>query len=101
MKLNCSHFKSSEKDMSIFEVIMLVCFGAAWPVSIYKSWKSRQVGSKSARFLAMVLIGYISGIIHKIQNNLDPVVWLYALNGLMVSVDLMLYFRNKKIELSK
>ena len=77
---------------------MLVCFGAAWPVSIYKSWKSRQVGSKSARFLAMVLVGYIAGIIHKIKNDFDPVTWLYAFNGLMVFIDLMLYFRNRKIE---
>ncbi len=84
--------------MSIFEIIMLVCFGAAWPVSIYKSWKSRQVGSKSARFLLMVLVGYIAGIIHKIQNDFDQVTWLYALNGLLVLVDLALYFRNKAIE---
>lgn len=26
--------------MSIFEVIMLICFGAAWPFSIYKSYTS-------------------------------------------------------------
>ena len=24
--------------MSIFEVLMLLCFGAAWPFSIYKSY---------------------------------------------------------------
>ena len=83
---------------SIFEIIMLVCFGAAWPVSIYKSWKSRQVGSKSARFLLMVMIGYIAGVIHKVLHDYDNVTWLYGANGLLVLIDLILYFRNKKLE---
>jgi hypothetical protein len=33
--------------MSVFEIAMLVCFGAAWPVSIYKSLKTRAVAGKS------------------------------------------------------
>ncbi len=84
--------------MSIYEITMLVCFGAAWPVSICKSWRSGKVGSKSARFLVMVLIGYTAGVIHKVKYNFDGVTWLYVLNGLMVSIDLALYFRNRKLE---
>lgn len=84
--------------MSIYEITMLVCFGAAWPVSIRKSWQSRKVGSKSARFLLMVLVGYTAGIVHKLKYNCDAVVWLYVLNGLMVSIDLALYFRNRHLE---
>lgn len=73
---------------------MLVCFGAAWPVSIYKSWRSRSVAGKSVVFLFIVEIGYISGIIYKLTANLDAVVFLYFLNALMVAVDILLYYRN-------
>ena len=84
--------------MSIYEIIMLLCFGAAWPVSIRKSYLSRKVGSKSARFLIMVLVGYLAGIVHKIENDLDPVIALYILNAVMVTIDLGLYLRNRRIE---
>lgn len=83
--------------MSIFEIIMLFCFGFSWPFSIYKSWKSRQVGSKSLMFLALIIVGYMAGIIHKILYSRDYVIILYALNALMVSIDMALYFRNKRL----
>ena len=79
----------------IFESIMLVCFGLAWPFSIYKSWKSRQVGSKSFIFLLALLIGYVAGIIHKLFYAFDWVVYLYVLNGVMVAIDMSLYLRNR------
>lgn len=84
--------------MSIFEVLMLVCFGAAWPVSIYKSYTSRRTKGKSIMFLIIILIGYISGITHKLLFSFDFVIYLYILNFLMVSVDILLYFRNSKLE---
>ena len=82
--------------MSIFEIAMLICFGAAWPFSIYKSYRSRQNSGKSAVFLIIVIIGYICGIIHKIYYNYDPVVYLYGLNLFMVSIDLGLFCRNRQ-----
>jgi hypothetical protein len=84
--------------MSIFEVIMLVCFGAAWPLSIYKSYKSRKNSGKSVAFLFIIILGYISGIIHKLLYSFDLVIYLYLLNSIMVSVDIALYFRNKKLQ---
>jgi hypothetical protein len=84
--------------MSIFEIIMLLCFGLAWPFSIYKSIISRQTQGKSVLFLIIVVVGYIAGIIHKLLYSRDWVVMLYALNALMVSVDIVLYYRNKKFE---
>lgn len=81
--------------MSPFEVIMLVCFGIAWPFSIYKSATTRQVGSKSLIFLIALLVGYIAGILHKIFFYFDMVIVLYALNGTMVSIDIALYLRNR------
>ena len=82
--------------MSVFEIIMLVCFGAAWPFSIYKSYKSRSAAGKSILFLLIVLIGYGSGILHKIYYNFDNVIFLYMLNMLMVGVDIVLYVRNRR-----
>lgn len=82
--------------MSIFEVIMLLCFGAAWPFSIYKSLKSKSNNGKSIIFLLVVMIGYLSGILHKMFFSYDLVIYLYALNFLMVSIDAILWFRNSK-----
>jgi hypothetical protein len=85
--------------MSIFEAIMLICFGAAWPLSIYRSYKSRKTGGKSIGFLIVIVVGYIAGIINKIINAPnDYVIYLYILNVAMVSADIVLYFRNKHIE---
>jgi hypothetical protein len=84
--------------MSVFEIIMLTCFGAAWPFSIYKSFKSRRNNGKSVVFLTILVLGYISGIIHKLVFSYDPVIYLYILNSLMVSADIALYFRNRAIE---
>lgn len=80
--------------MSIFEIIMLLCFGLAWPVSIWKSWHSRTNGGKSPVFLVIVFLGYVAGIFHKILYQYDAVIWLYGVNGAMVFCDLMLYVRN-------
>jgi lipopolysaccharide export LptBFGC system permease protein LptF len=82
------------RPMSIFEAIMLLCFGLAWPFSIWKSWKSRQNGGKSVWFLLVVFVGYVAGVIHKLLYSMDPVIALYALNGVMVALDVALYYRN-------
>ena len=83
--------------MSAFEIIMLVCFGSAWPFSIYKSWTARTNQGKSIWFLLIVLIGYVSGIIHKVLHNYDPVIFLYAINGTMVFIDMAIYARNHRL----
>jgi hypothetical protein len=84
--------------MSIFEAIMLLCFGAAWPVSIAKSYRSRSTGGKSLAFSLILIAGYISGIVNKIINKPDFVTWLYVLNLVMVSIDAGLWLRNRKLE---
>jgi hypothetical protein len=84
--------------MSIFEIIMLLSFGAAWPFSIYKSYTSRTTGGKSPVFLVIVIVGYIAGILHKYMYSFDDVIFMYTLNLVMVTADLLLYFRNARIE---
>ncbi len=83
-------------SMSIFEIGMLLCFGTAWPLSIYKSLKSQSVEGKSLRFLIVVFVGYVSGTLHKLYYNYDPVIYLYIFNGVMIVVDMLLYFKYKK-----
>jgi hypothetical protein len=83
--------------MSLFEIIMLLCFGAAWPVSLFKSWTSRTNSGKSVVFLFVIVVGYAAGIIHKLLNSRDLVIFLYALNMAMVSADIALWFRNARL----
>lgn len=82
--------------MSPFEITMLVCFGASWPFSVYKTWQTKNVQGKSPIFLLLVIIGYIAGVIHKLIYKPDAVIWLYALNATMVAVDLTLWFRYRR-----
>ena len=85
--------------MQIFEFIMLACFGLSWPISVYKSIKSKSTQGKSIVFIIAIIIGYISGIIGKIVNNqLTYVLIIYCFNLLVVSIDLILFFKNHKHE---
>ncbi|MFO7636125.1 MAG: hypothetical protein R6W96_02305 [Clostridia bacterium] len=87
--------------MSFFEMAMLLCFGAAWPASIYKSFVSKSTGGKSIQFLFIILTGYAAGITHKALHNLDAVIGLYILNFLFVFTDIILFYRNKRLEKQK
>jgi len=84
--------------MSIFEALMLICFGISWPMNIYKSWKTRSATGKSLAFLLIVEVGYICGMINKVVVNYDFVFWLYLLNFAMVGTDVCLYFRNRRLD---
>lgn len=77
---------------------MMLCFGFAWPFSIYKSWHSRSTKGKSVVFLYVVLAGYIAGIMHKILYNFNPVIVFYIINFLLVSADIVIYHRNRVLE---
>ncbi|PKN70810.1 MAG: hypothetical protein CVU54_04005 [Deltaproteobacteria bacterium HGW-Deltaproteobacteria-12] len=84
--------------MSVFEIIMLVCFGVSWPVSIYKSYVSRSTKGKSLIFLYIVSAGYVAGILHKIFYHFDGVIVFYIINLLLVIADIALFYRNMWIE---
>ena len=87
--------------MSIFEAIMLICFGSAWPFSIVESYTSRNNSGKSVWFLFIIFTGYLSGVIHKIFFSYDLVIILYILNAVMVFIDILLYYRNAKMDFKK
>ncbi len=83
--------------MYIFEALMLICFGLAWPASIYKSYISRNNTGKSLLFLYAVFLGYIFGIIYQLFGTDESghwVAYIFAINMMMVLVDIILYYRN-------
>jgi len=79
--------------MSTFEALMLICFGIGWPVSIIKSLRTKMVIGKSPLFMTILIIGYTSGLMHKIFYSMDWIIWLYALNLIMILTDLTLYYK--------
>ncbi len=84
--------------MSIFEIGMLICFGAAWPLNIYKSLTSRTAAGRSLVFQFVVLFGYVCGIVHKLLYSNDIVLYLYILNFLMIGADTLLVLRNRRLD---
>ena len=83
----------------IFELIMLICFGLSWPVSVLKSYRARTAKGKSLLFEVFIWIGYVVGLIGKfVTNNISYVIVIYAINIIMVSIDMLLYARNVKLD---
>ena len=90
----------------IFEVIMIVSFGASWPLNVMKSYRARTTKGKSLAFLLLILFGYVAGITSKLINEAYMasiaekwyVLFFYVLNFVMVFADLILYIRNRRLD---
>lgn len=90
----------------ILEVIMVVSFGASWPLNVIKSYKARTTKGKSLPFLCLIFFGYIAGIASKLMNESYMasinskwyVIFFYILNLIMVGIDLCLYVRNYRLD---
>ena len=90
----------------ILEIIMVVSFGASWPLNVAKSYKARTTKGKSLAFLLLIFFGYIAGIASKLVNEAYMaqfaskwyVLVFYCLNFIMVGIDLCLYVRNKRLD---
>jgi hypothetical protein len=85
-------------EKTIFELVMLVCFGISWPFAIARTLKTKNVKGLSTTFYFSVIIGYISGILHKILYSMDYVIYFYALNAIMVAFQISLVFYYRKRE---
>lgn len=91
----------------LFEIIMILSFGASWPMNVLKSYRSRTAKGKSLGFLCLIIFGYIAGIISKLINEAYMasfrekwyVLFFYVLNLLMVGADLALYARNRRLDI--
>jgi hypothetical protein len=77
----------------IFEALMLVCFGCAWPFSIYRTWKTKCSRGKSILFLSVIFAGYIFGVLFELFGELNDVIFLYILNASMVAADTLLTYK--------
>ncbi|MBR2861691.1 MAG: hypothetical protein IKB86_07635 [Clostridia bacterium] len=90
----------------ILEIIMVLSFGASWPFNVMKSYKARTAKGKSLLFLVLIEFGYVAGITSKFLNEAYMaefatkwyVVIFYILNFIMVSADLIIYFRNRRLD---
>ena len=88
----------------ILEIVMVVSFGASWPLNVIKSYKARSTKGKSLGFLLLIFFGYIAGIASKLVNEVYMaqigqkwyVLFFYVLNFIMVGTDLLLYIRNRR-----
>lgn len=80
----------------IFELIMLICFGLSWPISVYKSLTSKSTQGKSLVFMIAIIIGYVCGIIGKLlSGETNYIIVLYLINLFFVTFDVALYFINR------
>ncbi len=81
------------------ETLMLLCFGAAWPVSIAKSLKAKTAKGKSVIFLFIILVGYSFGVTSKVvTGELYAAFAVYVINMFMVSIDIALWYRNSQYD---
>lgn len=92
--------------ISSFEAVMIACFGVSWPFSVYRSYKARTTKGKSLVFLLAIWVGYLFGVSCKILQAIyvgyvTYVIFFYIFNLIVVSLDLILYFRNLKLDRSK
>lgn len=84
---------------NILETVMLLCFAAAWPASIYKSWVSRTRKGKSLAFMLIIVTGYVAGIAKVLVSGTAIYMLIpYTLNTTLVLCDLALYYRNYRID---
>ena len=83
----------------LFEALMIIFFGVSWPAALHKSYTTRSTRGKSLVFLICILTGYIFGIISKLVSGAITYVFVfYCVNSAMVAADMVLYFKNKKLE---
>lgn len=99
-----------ETFASIMEMMMVVLFGLSWPLNIVKAWKARSAKGTSVLFYTFIWLGYIFALAGKfalIKLN-APAPWyetvhwyvmlFYFINIAMVSLGILIYFRNKWLD---
>lgn len=93
--------------IDIFEIVMIVCFGASWPFNIIKAYKAKSAKGTSVFFMYLICVGYLSGIIGKTLllvedgylSYLKIIAFVfYFINLAMVISGIAIYYRNKKID---
>ena len=83
-------------DPVFFESMMLVCFGSAWPFSIWKLLKTKSSKGKSLGFILILLLGYIFGVLFEVTGEMNSAFYLYIINIFLVCIDLTLTLKYRK-----
>ena len=84
---------------SVLETVMLVCFGFSWPLNVIKAYKAKTAKGTSLPFILLIITGYIAGISAKlITGQINYVLIAYILNLSIVSVNVIVYFRNVSLD---
>lgn len=89
-----------------FEIAMILAFGISWPINLIKAWRAKTTRGTSLVFLILIFLGYIAGIIAKFINpdymasfsSRWYVLIVYFFNLIMVGLNLVVYFLNRKID---
>lgn len=83
----------------VFEVIMLLCFAAAWPANIMKAYRARTSKGTSLPFMIIIEIGYIAGMLNKVVNeDISYVFAFYIFDFVLVLIGIVIYFRNRRLD---
>ena len=90
----------------LFEIIMIVSFGASWPLNAMKAYRARSAKSTSPLFLGLIFVGYIFGIVSKFLNESYMasfsskwyVLVFYFINLFTVGINIILYLRNRRLD---
>ena len=84
---------------SILETVMLVCFGFSWPLNVIKAYRAITAKGTSLLFILLIITGYIAGISAKlISGQINYVLIAYILNLAIVSLNVIVYFRNVSLD---
>ncbi len=95
-----------ENMAAILEAVMLVCFGASWPINLVKNYRLRSAKSTSGLFLWLIWTGYVAGVAAKVMALLSPelknptwyLLTIYFINLIMLTLNLFVYYRNRKLD---
>lgn len=84
---------------SILETLMLLCFGISWPLNVIKAYHAGTAKGMSLPFILLIMTGYIAGIAAKlISGQTGYVLVVYVLNLVIVSLNMVVYFRNVSLD---
>lgn len=84
---------------SMLEATMLICFGLSWPINTMKAYRARSAKNMSLPFILLIIFGYVAGISAKLLvSQVNYVLVVYFINLAVVTLNLMVYFRNKRLD---
>lgn len=83
----------------MLEATMLICFGLSWPINTMKAYRARSAKNMSLPFILLIIFGYVAGISAKIlMSQANYVLVVYFINLAVVTLNLLVYFRNRKLD---